>query len=61
MPERHGARLENSPLLLHADLGLEITKDHHAAATAFVKLQNENLWRARPTILSKLRQLSIGA
>jgi Zn-dependent protease with chaperone function len=34
--------------------GLEITQDNHSAATAFVKLQEENLSNPRPGILSKL-------
>jgi Zn-dependent protease with chaperone function len=34
--------------------GLEITHDNHAAATAFVKLQEENLGNPRPGLLYKL-------
>ena len=34
--------------------GLEITRDNHAAATAFVKLQVENLGNPRPGLLYKL-------
>jgi Zn-dependent protease with chaperone function len=34
--------------------GLEITKDNHSAATAFVKLQAENLSNPRPGALYKL-------
>ncbi len=34
--------------------GLEITRDNHAAATAFVKLQAENLSNPRPGLLYKL-------
>ncbi|HXU45962.1 MAG TPA: M48 family metallopeptidase [Thermoanaerobaculia bacterium] len=34
--------------------GLEITRDNHAAATAFVKLQQENLGNPRPGWLYKL-------
>ncbi|MFQ5737443.1 MAG: M48 family metallopeptidase [Acidobacteriota bacterium] len=34
--------------------GLEITENNHAAATAFVKLQEENLGNPRPGILYKL-------
>jgi Zn-dependent protease with chaperone function len=34
--------------------GLEITRDNHAAATAFVKLQAENLGNPRPGLLYKL-------
>jgi Zn-dependent protease with chaperone function len=34
--------------------GLEITRDNHAAATAFVKLQTENLSIPRPGLLFKL-------
>ncbi len=34
--------------------GLEITRDNHAAATAFVKLQQENLSNPRPGLLYKL-------
>ncbi|MGE0130300.1 MAG: M48 family metallopeptidase [Blastocatellales bacterium] len=34
--------------------GLEITRNNHAAATAFVKLQQENLGVPRPNILYKL-------
>jgi STE24 endopeptidase len=34
--------------------GLEITQDNHAAATAFVKLQQENLANPRPGLLFKL-------
>ena len=34
--------------------GLEITRDNHAAATAFVKLQTENLGNPRPGWLYKL-------
>ncbi|HKQ59839.1 MAG TPA: M48 family metallopeptidase [Candidatus Polarisedimenticolaceae bacterium] len=34
--------------------GLEITRDNHAAATAFVKLQQENLAIPRPSLLEKL-------
>jgi Zn-dependent protease with chaperone function len=34
--------------------GLEITRDNHAAATAFVKLQQENLSFPRPGLLYKL-------
>jgi STE24 endopeptidase len=40
---------------LEADrFGLEITKDNHYAATAFVKLQQENLGNPRPGVLYKL-------
>lgn len=38
--------------------GLEITKNNHAAATAFVKLQTENLWVPRPGLLFKLWRAS---
>lgn len=38
--------------------GLEITRDNHAAATAFVKLQEENLSVPRPNLLYKLWQAS---
>ena len=38
--------------------GLEITRNNHAAATAFVKLQQENLGVPRPNILVKLWQAS---
>jgi STE24 endopeptidase len=38
--------------------GLEITQNNHAAATAFVKLQEENLAVPRPNILVKLWQAS---
>lgn len=38
--------------------GLEITRNNHAAATAFVKLQEENLGVPRPHILVKLWQAS---
>ena len=38
--------------------GLEITRNNHAAATAFVKLQEENLSVPRPNILVKLWQAS---
>jgi Zn-dependent protease with chaperone function len=38
--------------------GLEITRNNHAAATAFVKLQEENLAVPRPNILVKLWQAS---
>jgi Zn-dependent protease with chaperone function len=38
--------------------GLEITRNNHAAATAFVKLQQENLAVPRPNILVKLWQAS---
>jgi STE24 endopeptidase len=34
--------------------GLELTRDNHAAATAFVKLQQENLSNPRPGLLYKL-------
>lgn len=34
--------------------GLELTRDNHAAATAFVKLQEENLGNPRPGVLFKL-------
>ncbi len=34
--------------------GLELTHDNHAAATAFVKLQAENLGNPRPGWLYKL-------
>jgi Zn-dependent protease with chaperone function len=34
--------------------GLEITKDNHSAATAFVKLQMENLSNPRPGTLYKI-------
>jgi Zn-dependent protease with chaperone function len=34
--------------------GLEITRDNHAAATAFVRLQSENLANPRPGLLYKL-------
>jgi Zn-dependent protease with chaperone function len=34
--------------------GLEITRDNHSAATAFVKLQSENLGIPRPGLLYKL-------
>jgi Zn-dependent protease with chaperone function len=34
--------------------GLEITRDNHAAATAFVKLQEQNLANPRPGLLYKL-------
>ncbi len=34
--------------------GLEITQDNHDAATAFVKLQQENLSNPRPGLLYKL-------
>lgn len=34
--------------------GLEITRDNHAAATAFVKLQEQNLSNPRPSTLYKL-------
>ena len=34
--------------------GLEITRDNHAAATAFVKLQEQNLSNPRPGLLYKL-------
>jgi Zn-dependent protease with chaperone function len=34
--------------------GLEITRDNHAAATAFVKLQEENLGNPRPGLLYEL-------
>jgi STE24 endopeptidase len=38
--------------------GLEITKNNHAAATAFVKLQSENLGVPRPSLLVKLWRAS---
>jgi Zn-dependent protease with chaperone function len=38
--------------------GLEITRDNHAAATAFVKLQRENLGNPRPGLLYKLWRAS---
>lgn len=38
--------------------GLEITRDNHAAATAFVKLQAENLGVPRPGLLYKLWRAS---
>ncbi len=38
--------------------GLEITRNNHAAAMAFVKLQQENLGVPRPNILIKLWQAS---
>jgi Zn-dependent protease with chaperone function len=38
--------------------GLEITRNNHAAATAFVKLQQENLAVPRPNVLVKLWQAS---
>jgi STE24 endopeptidase len=38
--------------------GLELTRNNHAAATAFVKLQEENLAVPRPNILVKLWQAS---
>ncbi len=38
--------------------GLEITQDNHAAATAFVKLQQENLGNPRPGLLYKLWRAS---
>jgi STE24 endopeptidase len=38
--------------------GLEITRDNHAAATAFVKLQTENLGNPRPGWLYRLLRLS---
>jgi Zn-dependent protease with chaperone function len=38
--------------------GLEITQNNHAAATAFVKLQQENLGVPRPNVLVKLWQAS---
>lgn len=38
--------------------GLEITRNNHAAATAFVKLQQENLAVPRPNILVKLWRAS---
>jgi Zn-dependent protease with chaperone function len=37
---------------------LEITRDNHAAATAFVKLQAENLGVPRPGLLYKLWRAS---
>jgi Zn-dependent protease with chaperone function len=36
--------------------GLEITRDNHAAASAFVKLQQENLGVPRPNLIYKLWQ-----
>jgi Zn-dependent protease with chaperone function len=38
--------------------GLEITQNNHAAATAFVKLQQENLGNPRPGALYKLWRAS---
>ena len=38
--------------------GLELTRDNHAAATAFVKLQQENLTMPRPGTLYKLWRAS---
>jgi Zn-dependent protease with chaperone function len=38
--------------------GLEITRDNHDCATAFVKLQQENLSNPRPGLLFKLWRLS---
>lgn len=38
--------------------GLEITRDNHAAATAFVKLQQQNLGNPRPGLLYTLWQAS---
>jgi len=38
--------------------GLEMTKDNHNAATAFVKLQQENLGNPRPGLLFKLWRAS---
>jgi Zn-dependent protease with chaperone function len=38
--------------------GLEITRDSHAAASAFVKLQQENLGNPRPGLLYKLWRAS---
>ena len=38
--------------------GLEITQNNRAAATAFVKLQQENLGVPRPHVLVKLWQAS---
>src|SRR5262245_16243108 len=38
--------------------GLEITRNNHAAAMAFVKLQQENLAVPRPNVLVKLWQAS---
>jgi Zn-dependent protease with chaperone function len=38
--------------------GLEITRNNHAAATAFVKLQEENLGVPRPHVLLKLWRAS---
>ena len=38
--------------------GLEITQNNHAAATAFVKLQHENLGNPRPGLLYKLWRAS---
>src|SRR5262245_29457482 len=38
--------------------GLEITRNNHAAATAFVKLQQENLGVPRPNIIVKLWRAS---
>jgi Zn-dependent protease with chaperone function len=38
--------------------GLEITQNNRAAATAFVKLQQENLAVPRPNVLVKLWQAS---
>lgn len=38
--------------------GLEITQNNHAAATAFVKLQTDNLANPRPGFLIKLMQAS---
>jgi Zn-dependent protease with chaperone function len=38
--------------------GLEITRNNHAAATAFVKLQSENLGVPRPALLVKLWRAS---
>jgi STE24 endopeptidase len=62
-----GFSLVVSPVLLgysrhqehEADrFGLEITHDNHAAATAFVKLQAENLGNPRPGLLFKLWRAS---
>src|SRR5262249_61483559 len=41
-----------------ARFGLEITRNNRAAATAFVKLQQENLGVPRPNVLVKLWRAS---
>ena len=59
---RVGERLAGSPSELSErwsgsgfdQFGLEITRDNHNAATAFVKLQMENLSNPRPGLLYKL-------